>query len=546
MRQSLRLTIRKGPTIFPVVFAAVVGKSLKSLADWKLERGTTVAMIEYLLASRSVSGVLIAPLRFRIWRLVIIPLILLWSLSPIGSQASLRVLTTATSYTESSELITYLDVNGSTPMTAGASGLDYYRGSVAATFNSATFAPGNVKDQSQDLYGHVKIPMIERLRDSPYVSTNATDGWLSIQPQAYNLSMYSSLIGLPCQGVPSTGDTAFTVETSYFSLDCSVGKVQLDPEAPIIRTWQKMNQSGLGVSWNGADMAIAYDLNHFYNTSRPRTLTLWSDNTDKAVLTMAVCPLTTTFVEVQVLCTSGHCNATAIRESKLAHRPQTWSVIDQLLQAQDSFFNGLVNTTSRTHVGTSSPFEFYLNDPRYAMGTSVEVLLADVDNVSFSTRFAQLLNSYWLITLSPYGSIGQDFTNDVGGSLPGNGPAAATALGTTRLGQLVLHYDKPWLAVLLFSSLVMLGAGFMATILDAFRRGPVLLDLFVNTLRESRYAHITSESSLEDGTDKVRRLQSVRVRFGDVQPNAEVGYGAIATPNKALTVQLLSRSRLYR
>jgi hypothetical protein len=38
----IELTYTKGPTIFPIMFAAIVGRTMKFIAQFSLERGSTV------------------------------------------------------------------------------------------------------------------------------------------------------------------------------------------------------------------------------------------------------------------------------------------------------------------------------------------------------------------------------------------------------------------------------------------------------------------------------------------------------------------------
>lgn len=41
---SLLRAMQLGPTIFPLCFAAIAGRTLKTFALWKVERGTTVGV----------------------------------------------------------------------------------------------------------------------------------------------------------------------------------------------------------------------------------------------------------------------------------------------------------------------------------------------------------------------------------------------------------------------------------------------------------------------------------------------------------------------
>jgi hypothetical protein len=50
---------KQGPTVFSILFAAIVGGAMKSIATWRIQRGTTVGFVEQLLGSNSISGVLV-------------------------------------------------------------------------------------------------------------------------------------------------------------------------------------------------------------------------------------------------------------------------------------------------------------------------------------------------------------------------------------------------------------------------------------------------------------------------------------------------------
>ncbi|KAI3337528.1 hypothetical protein HD806DRAFT_529092 [Xylariaceae sp. AK1471] len=62
---SLVKASQLGPTIFPVVFAAIAGRFLHRLAAYKLEEGASIMTLEYLLYSRSVFNTLTAPFALR-------------------------------------------------------------------------------------------------------------------------------------------------------------------------------------------------------------------------------------------------------------------------------------------------------------------------------------------------------------------------------------------------------------------------------------------------------------------------------------------------
>jgi hypothetical protein len=81
-----------GPTLFTIVFAAIVGSLLKAVAAWKLERGITVVSLDHLLNSRTVFSAVTAPFHLRAFSVLTPILLVLWVLSPLGGQAAFRII----------------------------------------------------------------------------------------------------------------------------------------------------------------------------------------------------------------------------------------------------------------------------------------------------------------------------------------------------------------------------------------------------------------------------------------------------------------------
>jgi hypothetical protein len=81
----------QNPMIFPILFTMISAKLIKSLANWKLERGSTVGHIQHLLGSRSLVSSVVTPIRIGAAGLFVPVLIMVWAMKPLGGQLSLRV-----------------------------------------------------------------------------------------------------------------------------------------------------------------------------------------------------------------------------------------------------------------------------------------------------------------------------------------------------------------------------------------------------------------------------------------------------------------------
>lgn len=85
--------IKIAVTIWPIAFAAVTAQGFKSYATYRVERGVKLIELEQLVGSNSFGSVMKQPFLLR--RLDVLTLIIffIWALSPIGSQALIRVYT---------------------------------------------------------------------------------------------------------------------------------------------------------------------------------------------------------------------------------------------------------------------------------------------------------------------------------------------------------------------------------------------------------------------------------------------------------------------
>jgi hypothetical protein len=96
-------------TVFPIAFAAVVGRMVTKLAAWKLERGSKVRSLEQLIGSRTVFSTVTTRVSLRSLNVLGSALALLWALSPLGGQSALRVIDTGFKTLHSNSSVLYFD-----------------------------------------------------------------------------------------------------------------------------------------------------------------------------------------------------------------------------------------------------------------------------------------------------------------------------------------------------------------------------------------------------------------------------------------------------
>lgn len=168
-------------------------------------------VLDQLLGSTGLFTAVVTQLKFRNIGFVGLSLILLWILSPIGGQASLRVL-------GFSEVVDYrpnpmfaIDWNSTLHLAEASSHPDGADSTEAVfigntIFNAILAAPIDNKLSSMDVWGNIKIPMVEHL---PGLAPDE-NGWYELDHMKLT---YSALTGVPMSVISSVRNTTFTLET---------------------------------------------------------------------------------------------------------------------------------------------------------------------------------------------------------------------------------------------------------------------------------------------------------------------------------------------
>lgn len=149
-------------------------------------------------------------------------MILLWTLSPLGGQLALRLLSKSPSIETYNSTIRYLPMAASLESKMdGASGIDSAWPSYRPIFMASLVTSRDQKDSSQDLYGNVKIPSLDRLGSG---HAPDVDSWTVLN---YNETIpYSSRLRIPVVKVPRTGWLSFDLVSKYMAVDCDAAILQ--------------------------------------------------------------------------------------------------------------------------------------------------------------------------------------------------------------------------------------------------------------------------------------------------------------------------------
>ena len=371
------------------------------------------------MGSSSLGGTLVTQFTLRMPTTMGTLLLLLWILSPLGGQAGLRMLTIKDTPTQWTPLtLSYLGPDDSTIL-----GSPTNTASVRTALNSMYTASLYAQDRlhsSEDIYNNIKVPFFEKLNQTDMDG----DGWITIAKNAKDIE-YSSLLGIPTAGRPNQGYYNYSMQSSYFGLDCT------KPINMIYRDHQNYTTKEFGgIGWSATTFPDAPSM--IFNTSvedRGRGPTdeksikaypgIWNETNPSArtmvfasvaynpfnSINWATCKITTTYVETQVQCTDRSCYVSAIRKTVLPHKHNNLTIFDlhgwflasqftnEFSRSGGPFYGRVVSTTER-----------YIFDPPSAVNSSIGYRAPDMSKLSaedFSARLAVAINTYWRATILP-------------------------------------------------------------------------------------------------------------------------------------------------
>ncbi|KAI4105935.1 MAG: hypothetical protein LQ339_003253 [Xanthoria mediterranea] len=237
------------PTIFPLVFAAVVGRALNFFARLRLEQGSSLAVLEQLVGSQTVFGAFWVQVILRNFNALGVFLVLLWLVSPLGGQSSLRLVGRDKHLTASTTTLASVNSTGTTSSFQQGFAQSLTGGSINALYTGSLVAPLSIKTSAQDTWGNIKIPRFET-----YNRTLDAEGYATIGDGEID---WISLLGWPVAGLESRFDSNFTIPTWYHDLECS-----------------DMSKAPANSDWIRANLNSQY--------GQPNASTIWSNGRDNS------------------------------------------------------------------------------------------------------------------------------------------------------------------------------------------------------------------------------------------------------------------------
>lgn len=456
---------------------------------------------------------------------------------------------------------------------------------------AALTAPPRIKDSTMDLWDNVKIPMLEDLPG--WIEDGRTsDDWYEVPVQ--NVS-YASLVGIPVSGLAFDAGTAKlnNLETSYWKLDCPIvqrgGVCDLlgadtfakDSSTPAYNFSipSSLTPACNRTDWSGNTASMSAKI--YGNSSGPRGTgrecaanqtqvsprqiiysgypTYFTGEESDNDQSSAFCTITTSWIEVEVHCPDLGCTVLRARRSQLEHPPPGWTTLDDTYCVNYNYFVSCFlrvdDASSSAQGALPQGYLAYPSDPSLAIHGAVEAPYpADLSPSLFARRLAQLLNTWWVV------SVGREVISsgvDMGKVGRGGDDLSiqerlelSNASGTLSHEVAVIQCRMGWFVALTVVSAVLIAASALPLILRIWTHAPAFNLLLSTMLKDSAYFEGPDTGSSLESPDRSRLLRHRKVRLGDVAPDDAVGYLAVGSLDDGGDgvgqVGRVQRERLYR
>lgn len=578
------------------MFAAVAGKSLKTLTRYYAERGMQLGVLELLLASQTVWGAIESQILLRKFTVMGVHLFFLWSLSPLGGQGSLRILTTRMDATTTLGLgLVYMPTGAMLPnMTSSVFAQADTATGLAATnslYNANLLSPDLVKRSGQDVWGNLKVP---NWRTVSMVEPSNKDGWRTVPPVS-SPDNYTSLSGLPISGLVNKAGIVqdFDFQDSYMELDC-----------PLLLNMSKNDGSwtdDLGLVWSASNGSSAFhnkvsgtqtpfflDTNTPLNVDRqttlfydqnstafgmeslqhPRNILYGSmyevpDSTDpRGVFALALrnCTVQQRYIEARARCTDDGCAVVALRPST---RYANMNPYLTRLEDPAIAFNLMKNmplATGSFRVGDSAPTELYIRGSEMPFGraSSDQPPILNITTDMFQSKLQLLLHTYYQLSMAPLAYTAalpgpsDDIWNllavfDSSGGADKKLPFVPLRSNTTITTMVeVYHCSYLWFALLLSSSVVLIMLGAVGSAISHLCHAPDMIGYVSSFTYNNPYMQVPTGGAYLSAMDRACLLRDMTVKIGDAVSEDDVGHIVFGTVDRPNTVGDLDTTKLYR
>ncbi|KAL2821317.1 hypothetical protein BDW59DRAFT_174183 [Aspergillus cavernicola] len=567
-RDAVIQATRLGPTVFPIVFAAIVGSMMRNYALWRAQNGAALGLIEQLNGSTSFAGTIELALALRHRDLLMIPILLLWAMSPLGGQGALRMISQAPSSVPGDLSVAYLNMNvsdGNIPLVGSSSTADILA-PLNAIYTTLILSSEEAKASPSDVWGWPKIPSLLSLGSS----IDDDNPWRPVPADAP--VTYTSLVGHVLQGIPPDSYAEFPIESSYFDFDCHMIATGLSAS----ETFDAMGGNSLyhnasnffndtiddnspyGAIYSNFFIDTGYNLTA---PSRPQSqVNLFygsKDRSDEGDMTgnlpVALFNCTMSFIrlEAQVACENSSCAVTRMRRSEkdkrssflspfndaLDHRYNTWTTLHNIIRR----FPHAVQLVDQYQPSPTDSYiygEPSLFNPHYYRDWST----ASAENVS--TRFSTVFNTFYQASMATFVIPVASMSDPV--DLNTSSPSYISAEGTTFVRRITVYrISLPWLIVFIAATILLLLSALAGLFLKSIIIAPDILGYVSSLTRDNPHISLPAGGSTLSGEDRAKLLRDLPVQIADVDKHRDFGRIVLASRSGDTAYEKLHRRRRY-
>lgn len=597
---SLQDVIKVAVSAWPIVFAAVVAQVFKAWATYKVERGIKLMELEQLVGSNSFGSAIKQPFLLRRLDLLTLLLLVVWCLSPLGSQALQRTYTIGHQEVNTTMPVLYLDMTGSNRFFSYEhltqlmhSNYNDVMQKMSNLYLSTFLPPASWQNDAEDNWNHPRAIWLDS--DKP-ISSPSTTSQYGI-PLILTKSIFTPREAgteAPTENNLLWERITFPMTTSYFDFSCG--------------DWSVVNGSyfnettGLpqGISWQPSLSGTAHYL--FYSDTaneqsdimtmefnrmkfgsvitRGSTTVIGADalptSGNESLHSLIDCSFKQRFIDFSVECYRDSSSITGVPDCYYAPADgtSTWEVWETPAgQLKNTSGAKLFSGFDVTFAQNTAPFH-YENDivttpsknPASFICLRLTLLTPTADEIffglyneedkfdkyyfnltslttpeQFSRRISYLFNT-WIdlgnsVNYLTYYEQSQIQPGEEGEFITVNATQVYTAAE-------VYFISVGWVIGYFVCAGLLLVAGTLSVIVESMTVAPDVLGYVSTVARNSKYLQLPKTNSAMSGGERARVLGETKVMMQDVKAKADIG--RIALGLKHESAEPLKPGRLYR
>lgn len=480
-------------------------------------------------------------------------IILLWILSPVGSQMTLRLLTLTSLETLSMTPLQYFNTItpvGDSPASTfesafeSPSTMSSDKAAMLSLIGSSIMSSDNVRKSSLDSWNNVKVPCLENLSpESPWIEVNET----FVQP-------WVSLSGIMIQGLPASGISTFIIESSYINAHCP-DSVRLLADTKTLKASNYNLQINKNSSTFWTNYTLFLDTLSFDNSTFDTPLSLiygskigsleyTPGGSNDIYVELYNCTITTPIIEGNVSCDGPLCRIHQIRLLKKDGK-SPFAFADSL-EVYKTFLDVIPEFLGTTHIGFPSPLDLLMqgfNSPYSVIGDIFSLRYSNISGKIFEKRLTTLLNTVWQASMCASGiSLGSSINFTLCTGL--NNSISVTAETRTTIPQAKYIVNKIHVALLLVITVILQVCAISTLVLRTLTKAPDILGYVSSMTRDNPHANFPDGGNILDGIERSRYLADVNVCLSDIQSDKDIGHISFTNYEK-IQLGKLNKKRRY-